>query len=1640
MIKAFGPKRLTSFRDNYLALLITGLALFFTVCANAQGVDTTKPLQRINAYGFDYFGIRSRGFLVQPNDTPKLKVSDSGAVAVVGGTQFIFNGYYWKPGGGSTNDFTTSAKLKLRDSVSISVPSVSALRALPFGTYANGKDVQVQGYYSVADGGGGLFKWDPAGGANGDDGGTAIIPTGGGSGAFVRSNNVTRPYLLKSKEFGLKGDGVTNETSLLNNLIAARAYQNANYYNYPLDISLSGGTYLFTMGSVNSMQVPIHFHGDGMGQTIIKFVGNGTFLQPGSANKNFSFDNLTVDFNGTTSTAFDLSGGVAQNTTFDNVEFLNVKGTGISISGDNVTVTNCWFYGNQNYDSLNTTNGIRLIRGNGGRIANNHFFYMDLPINIGGSLIYPTSVQQYVKGTVIENNQLISWWFYRPARASALTGTAQYISKGHTNPQNVYCRQALVVAGKNFASYSIPLNTTIRVSDTVYHVTSGLTFGAGVITAPGSLSAYKFRESDYVIIKDLTNGFNVFATISTDTSATNKIYFSNPLDATTFQPVKFPLTNMASYDVSVLRVVATANIADINGDTLFFPYFTSRTGDTTLPSSTKPYAVLMNHGSHGIMLNPSATGCMVSNNHLYGGWADQINPYGAGNSIIDNEVVGGEDVGITIEGDHTTAIGNKVRKQGSTGIYAGQGVHHSIFSGNEVRDVQTVNVGADALLSGMAVGGSNNIVADNIIEVKDNVNMNYGFTLFSGDSNLVHHNNFNARLYPIRVQDFQGDSCKKNTLESNLGYTFFINSPDNYVSGLAHSLVALPNPDSLYGGKIFMLPSGSNADAYLETRVGGVHVWDKLQNQAAVNNAINAKLPFFGGTFYGDGSVGFPYNVDTVYDVATKYDLTQVTGSGLAYVAHDSTLKGLGTTGSPLKVDTSAGKIATQSYVDNKPGGGISSVVHDNTMTGNGTSGSQLKVDTSGGKIATQTMLNTGLATIAPDGSETKVSPGSGISVSGSGTTASPYVVTASGTPTSNPFNALTVLSYGAVANATVPAGRDTSIGIDLGPSLRAAMTAAADGQVVIVPPGQYSLQTPLDTVRNKRVILYIYGTIHCNKRTFLRIYPATSGNPYKNHDIRIYGELIGQENLPTHDKTSSTHTGPTWSALAGAAIETRNQFRNHFEINRISGFYYGVVNYVDKSGAFGGQENSFAIQIIEQCSVDFAAISLDGDTYWDKNTITGINGGTCRFAGGTGIVFDGFPGAAASSGEIYNGAFRANKFQNVLFERLDTGMVLNGEVTETFFDHLMIEGGSYTGMHTDNVFQMRNVSPNYVRGTTFISCEYIYQRWLNNATFGINGKFVNTPFYTASSTLIGYDALIDASGNLVIQASPGLPQSAITTLPSIVKLVTSVGQAQDNVTASASPYNIPLGVKYLAYTTPGGTVILPAASGNYNRDIYVKNSSGGVINITNSDITQIGIGQGVMLHCTGTQWQVQGAPIYPPYRLGYSQTSTVQVTNTASKTSILSGGGQTFSNLNLSIGDYMLFTGKGTINMPTGLQGTSAMIEFATGSYTTNVTTVASGNSNYQNTTVGEPPRNYEYEIKITPQGTGTNVSAIMEYRLYLVNENSVLTGNVLRYTTNITGFNAVSPTWNMSITWSSATTAYTWNSLVNKAEIFRQ
>lgn len=119
MVKArFGLFRILGFFDNYKAPAIVAALLLFSFCSSAQ-YDSTKTQQAIAAYGYTWKNAQFFSSLIIPNDTTKLALRDSGAIAYKGGAFWMYNGRYWITAGGGGG--TTFAGY---DSIIVSGPTI----------------------------------------------------------------------------------------------------------------------------------------------------------------------------------------------------------------------------------------------------------------------------------------------------------------------------------------------------------------------------------------------------------------------------------------------------------------------------------------------------------------------------------------------------------------------------------------------------------------------------------------------------------------------------------------------------------------------------------------------------------------------------------------------------------------------------------------------------------------------------------------------------------------------------------------------------------------------------------------------------------------------------------------------------------------------------------------------------------------------------------------------------------------------------------------------------------------------------------------------------------------------------------------------------------------------------------------------------------------------------------------------------------------------------------------------------------------------------------------------------------------------------------------------------------------------------
>lgn len=109
------------------------------------------------------------------------------------------------------NDSVSALVPLIGTTIEFSVTSIAALKLVDKTKYTV---IQVNGYYTAGDGGGGVYWYDSSDTVSADNGGTIIVATDGARWKLFRLST------LSVKQFGAKGDGITDDATAFTNCFA----------------------------------------------------------------------------------------------------------------------------------------------------------------------------------------------------------------------------------------------------------------------------------------------------------------------------------------------------------------------------------------------------------------------------------------------------------------------------------------------------------------------------------------------------------------------------------------------------------------------------------------------------------------------------------------------------------------------------------------------------------------------------------------------------------------------------------------------------------------------------------------------------------------------------------------------------------------------------------------------------------------------------------------------------------------------------------------------------------------------------------------------------------------------------------------------------------------------------------------------------------------------------------------------------------------------------------------------------------------------------------------------------------------------------------------------------------------------------
>jgi hypothetical protein len=598
---------------------------------------------------------------------------------------------------------------------SVTADSITTLRALP--TPAGGaSSVQLNGYYSAGDGGGGSFYFSPTSVAN-DNSGTVIAPTVG-SGRWLRV--ITGPTLLP-QWFGAKADGATDDRNAIKG--AGDALTSGGTVSFP------AGTFIIAnqASAISLNHMFLTYQGAGPGATILKratFTGSMFFSSTSTAVHTIVFRDLTIDGGAQSLTSNTSTIGIGPNVwrvSFKNVVFRNIPKSSLVIDGTHdLDFEDCVFEdpGTCKSTAVQMQNGVRNVN-----FTRCKFRYLFQGIIQKDAKLYDTVK---VTDCSFEGDAR-----YQVASYSNSGGTVSYSATVLTDTAATFDlnanRDATVVGLTG--QFIRVMNTRMTGSGgTVTYVNNKLTdTGANFSTV---------QEGDIV---RAGTAFGIVRTVISSTELAMKDGWLNDSDR------YYAAAPAAGTAYTVYDPVYGQETA-FTGTTITVNRWFDSTGATrSTPASGTPYEVSWTLPNYqGVLAGTGSRNWIVKGCDFSGGSSDQLAfNGGTQHEVSGNYIHDGRDVGITIQCDHSVFSDNIVDRQGAQGIGFDLSASYNLVSKNTCTRTPIVSnsttFGGDIQLGR---GASNNIIDGNFCDGMGMPNARAGIGLYSSgapniDGNII---------------------------------------------------------------------------------------------------------------------------------------------------------------------------------------------------------------------------------------------------------------------------------------------------------------------------------------------------------------------------------------------------------------------------------------------------------------------------------------------------------------------------------------------------------------------------------------------------------------------------------------------------------------------------------------------------------------------------------------------------------------------------------------------------------------------------------------------------------------------------------------------------------------------------------------
>lgn len=335
--------------------------------------------------------------------------------------------------------------------------------------------------------------------------------------------------------------------------------------------------------------------------------------------------------------------------------------------------------------------------------------------------------------------------------------------------------------------------------------------------------------------------------------------------------------------------------------------------------------------------------------------------------------------------------------------------------------------------------------------------------------------------------------------------------------------------------------------------------------------------------------------------------------------------------------------------------------------------------------------------------------------------------------------------------------------GTDNSVAFKAAIAAAKKNEVLLVPAGQYFLNSNIEMPNaiNKKVNFLIYGDIY-----FAKGYGFIISGP--NQEFKCYGTIIGG------NKGATTEAG--FSAYSGIGIYLKNATNCYVHVNEIKNFRNGIEQSGDKSGGAptGSQHNKIFFRAIHSNYVQIR-LSMKGTTdlpgnwnqesYWYGGQLgRGIPGITYGKGGWYGIVMI---KESTSNAKV---PVTGHMFHDIGFEGLEVAVKATNAAHNSFIGGSIEQQGVRRGIDLDPITCL---------GNKFIGLSHLEEQMFVSGRLGANTVIEGTPFWTGpfpNIVVAGNSAMSSITPNkFLIQTNKYTPTSFLVNKTH--DLISQIGQ-----------------------------------------------------------------------------------------------------------------------------------------------------------------------------------------------------------------------------------------------------------------------